>query len=335
MDQTEPRWEDYIEKIAAAKDMKAVDALDLELFGRKQGVMTLALKELGTATPEERKTRGQALNEWKLRLGEALSRQREELLNASFSKLAETDPLDVTLELPTKEHGHLHLIPAFIRTVEEIFGQMGFDVAEGPEVETEENNFTLLNIPEDHPARDMQATYWIEGEERLVLRTHTSPVQIHYMRSHRPPFRMICPGKVYRKDADATHSPMFHQFEGLMVGADISLANMKAVMIEAMRALLSPDIEFRFRTSYFPFVEPGLEVDIRWKTHGGDAAGRWLEVVGCGMVHPNVLGNAGIDAKQWRGFAFGFGVERLLMIKHGIRDLRSFYEGDMRFLRQF
>ena len=185
---------------------------------------------------------------------------------------------------------------------------------------------------------DMQATYWVDpfgsaqgDTERQVLRTHTSPVQIRYMKTHTPPFRMICPGKVYRKDADATHSPMFHQFEGLMISEDISLANMKAVMIEAMKALIAPDIDFRFRTSYFPFVEPGLEVDISWKSAGGT----WLEVVGCGMVHPNVLSHCGMDSRKWRGFAFGFGVERLLMIKHGIKDLRWFYEGDLRFLHQF
>ena len=336
MSESNTRWEEYLQKIASAKDVAELDVLDLELFGRKQGVMTMSLKELGSASPEERKTKGQELNTWKTRIGEALAQRREELMHASFSKLGETDRLDATLELPPKEHGHLHLIPEFIRTVEEVFARMGFDVAEGPEIESEEHNFTLLNFQKDHAAMDMQATFWIEGEERRVLRTHTSPVQIHYMRSHKPPFRMICPGRVYRKDADATHSPMFHQFEGLMVGDDISLANMKAVMSEAMKSLLSQDIEFRFRTSYFPFVEPGLEVDIRWKSHDATGkAARWLEVVGCGMVHPNVLKNAGIDAKKWRGFAFGFGVERLLMIKHGIKDLRSFYEGDMRFLRQF
>ncbi len=335
MTETDKRWESYLEKIDAAATAAEVDALDLELFGRKQGVMMMALKELGTATPEERKTKGQELNVWKMRLGEALADRRGALMHASFSKLGESDQLDATLELPKKEHGHLHLIPEFIRTIEDVFGRMGFDVAEGPEVETEENNFTLLNFQKDHAAMDMQATYWVEGDERKLLRTQTSPVQIHYMRSHKPPFRMICPGKVYRKDYDATHSPMFHQFEGLMIGEDVSLANMKGVMIAAMKELISPDIEFRFRTSYFPFVEPGLEVDMRWHAHGKEGPGRWLEVVGCGMVHENVLKNAGIDSKKWRGFAFGFGVERLIMIKHGIRDLRSFYEGDLRFLRQF
>jgi phenylalanyl-tRNA synthetase alpha chain len=226
------------------------------------------------------------------------------------------------------------LIPEFVRQVEEVFGRMGFDVARGPEIETEETNFTLLNFQKDHPAMDMQATFWVHDFPGKLLRTHTSPVQVHYMHKRTPPFRMICPGRVYRRDADATHSPMFHQFEGLMVGSDVSVAHMKAVMITAMKELLSPDIEFRFRTSYFPFVEPGLEVDVRWiRTDGGES--RWLEVVGCGMVHPNVLKNAGIDPKKWRGFAFGFGIERLLMIKYGVPDLRMFYDSDLRFLRQF
>jgi phenylalanyl-tRNA synthetase alpha chain len=246
------------------------------------------------------------------------------------------------MELPERDRGHLHLIPEFVRKVEEVFGRMGFDVARGPEIETEEMNFNLLNIPPDHPARDAQDTFWVESEkrnangEKFVLRTHTSPVQIRYMRSHTPPFRAIFPGKVYRKDADATHSPMFHQFEGLMVGRDVSLANMKAVMINAIRELTDPKAEFRFRTGYFPFVEPGLEVDMRWQGDESDSReGSWLEIVGCGMVHPIVLKNGGVDPTKWQGFAFGFGVERMLMIKHRIPDLRSFYHGDLRFLRQF
>lgn len=334
-------WSDWIAKINGAKDIATLDALEQELFGRKSGAMTLALKELGPLDPETRKVRGQELNVWKMQMTDALTQRKTALAGATLGKLGEDDKLDITLELPESGHGHLHPIPEFIRHVEEIFGRMGFDVAHGPEVETEEYNFSLLNIPADHPARDSQDTFWVEspdgskktGDERLVLRTHTSPVQIRYMKSHKPPFRMICPGKVYRKDADATHSPMFHQFEGLMIGKDLSLANMKAVMSEAMRQLLGKDVEFRFRSGFFPFVEPGLEVDIRWHAEGQPS--RWLEVVGCGMVHPTVLKNCGVDASEYQGFAFGFGVERLIMIKHKIPDLRSFYDGDLRFLKQF
>lgn len=327
-------WESFIDQIAQAGSLADLDVLELQIFGRKQGALNEALKALGALSPEERKEQGRVLNEWKDRLSAEIAGRKAQLQEAGFSALGERDKLDPTLSLPSQQRGHLHPIPEFIRHVEDVFGRMGFDVAEGNEIETEEFNFDLLNIPPNHPARDSQDTFWIAGDERKVLRTHTSPVQVHYMQSHTPPFRMICPGKVYRKDYDATHSPMFHQFEGLMVGEDISLTNMKAVMITAMKELLSPDIEFRFRTSYFQFVEPGLEVDIRWLGKE-DAPSRWLEVVGCGMVHPNVLRNGGIDSEKYRGFAFGFGVERLLMIKHRIGDLRSFYEGDIRFLGQF
>jgi phenylalanyl-tRNA synthetase alpha chain len=317
-------------RIRSAATDAELDAIEQELFGRKQGMLTLALKDLGGLGPEEKKAKGQELNALKQTLTQAIADRRAALKDAALSSLGDTDRLDVTLSLPPARRGHLHPIPSFIREVEEVFGRMGFDVATGPEIETEDNNFTLLNIPADHPARDAQDTFWIESDKPYVLRTHTSNVQVRYMKAHKPPFRMICPGRVYRKDADATHSPMFHQFEGLMIGKDVSLANMKAVMEGAIRELVDPTAEFRFRTSFFPFVEPGLEVDMR---RAGDS--RWLEVAGCGMVHPNVLTNVGIDPEQWQGFAFGFGVERLLMIRHNIKDLRSFFEGDPRFLGQF
>lgn len=317
-------------RIADAATDAALDEIEQQLFGRKNGLLTAALKELGALSPEEKKARGAELNALKEEMTGKIAERRAALAGAKLSSLADADGLDVTLSLPPAERGHLHLIPSFIREVEETFGRMGFDVARGPEIESEENNFTLLNIPEDHPARDMQDTFWIKGLPGHVLRTHTSGVQIRYMQSHKPPFRMICPGRVYRKDADATHSPMFHQFEGLMIGKDINLANMKAVMETAIRELVDPKAIFRFRTGFFPFVEPGLEVDMKRE---GDE--KWLEVCGCGMVHPTVLRNVGIDPDEWQGFAFGFGVERLLMIRHGIRDLRAFYEGDLRFLRQF
>ena len=319
----------YIERIARASTTE-LDQLEIELLGRKQGVLTDAMKALGSLSIEEKKQKGQELNAVKQQLERAFADRRAALTTESLSKLADTDAIDPTLQLPEHDTGHLHLIPEFIRKVEDVFGRMGFDVARNKEVESEKENFLDLNFERDHAAMDMQATFWIKGEEGSLLRTHTSPVQIHYMRSHTPPFRMICPGKVYRKDSDATHSPMFHQFEGLMIGKDISVANMKAVMTSAVKELISQDIDFRFRTSYFPFVEPGLELDMRFPN-----SDRWLEVGGCGLVHPNVLRNVNIDPAEWGGFAFGFGVERLIMIKHGITDLRSFYEGDLRFLKQF
>tara|TARA_Y100000310_G_C20693489_1_gene823914 strand:+ start:1561 stop:2556 length:996 start_codon:yes stop_codon:yes gene_type:complete len=324
-------WASFEQRIADAVSPSEIDAIDHELFGRKEGVMTEALKGLKDLPAEKRKDAAKDLNIAKKKLIELIDLKRSELGGAS-----DGDAIDVTLELPKTQRGHHHLIPEFMRQIEEVFGRMGFDVAYGPEIETEDLNFNKLNIPDDHPARDGQDTFWIKGVENTVLRTHTSPVQIRYMQEHKPPFRMICPGKVYRKDSDATHSPMFHQFEGLMIGKDITLANLKAVLVTSLRELIGRDVEFRFRTGYFPFVEPGMEMDMMWQGDLEDSReGKWLEMGGCGMVHPNVLNNVGIDPKEWQGFAFGFGVERPLMIKHQIPDLRSFYEGDLRFLRQF
>lgn len=330
-----------LERIHGAASLADIDSIELEIFSRKHGVITLAMQELSSMDETARKERGKQVNSIKISLVMALENRKKELNLVSLSDLASKDRLDVTLDLPERERGHLHLIHEFIEDVQEVFGRMGFDTADGPEIESEELNFNLLNIPTDHPARDMQDTFWVktgskDPNKNFVLRTHTSPVQIRYMQNHKPPFRVICPGKVYRKDADATHSPMFHQFEGLMIGKDVSLANLKGVLTTAMRELIGRDVEFRFRAGFFPFVEPGLEMDMMWQGNLEESReGRWLEMGGCGMVHENVLKNCGIDPTKWQGFAFGFGVERPLMIKHQIPDLRSFYEGDMRFLRQF
>lgn len=331
----------YLDRIAAANHNEELEAVEQELFNRKEGVLTVAMRSLKDVADTERKQKGQELNQIKQELQAALDSKKLALALPSDEELTHNDILDPTLSLPSSQSGHLHPIPEFIAQVEEVFGRMGFDTSYGPEIENEELNFNLLNIPRDHPARDSQDTFWINEEgsstQRTVLRTHTSPVQIRYMQEHKPPFRMICPGKVYRKDADATHSPMFHQFEGLMIGKDVSLSNMKAIMSTAIRELIGvDDLEFRFRTGFFPFVEPGLEIDMRWQGSAEDSReGDWLEIAGCGMVHPNVLRNCSIDPEKWQGFAFGFGVERMIMIKHQIPDLRSFYTGDLRFLEQF
>lgn len=328
------------EKISSAANAAELEVLELSIFGRKQGLLTAAMKEMGNLSPDERAKRGQEMNRLKQELTDAVSERRNNLGNAAMSSLSTDDRLDVTLELPPRETGHLHPIPEFINQVIDVFGRMGFEVADGPEVDTEEHNFDKLNFGKGHAARDAQDIFYLnknsDPENKWLLRGHTSTVQVRYMETHKPPFRIICPGKVYRKDADATHSPMFHQFEGLMIGEDVNLANMKAVMMTAVRELVSPNVDFRFRTGYFPFVEPGLEMDLRWQ---GDESksreGRWLEVAGCGVVHPNVLENCGIDSEKFQGFAFGFGVERMIMIRNQIPDLRSFYTGDLRFLRQF
>ncbi len=326
----------YIGKIEAAPTPEALEALRLELYGRKAGILTVAMKDLGVLSLDEKKTRGQEMNRIKADLDAAFSLRERTLAEAELASLAASDSLDITLDLPVAERGHLHPVHEFIRKAEEVFGRMGFDSARGPELETEHYNFNMLNIPETHPARDAQDTFWVSSLDRTVLRTHTSPVQIRYMETHKPPFRMICTGKVYRKDSDATHSPMFHQIEGLMIGEKVSMANMKAVMEQAVRELISADAEFRWRTGYFPFVEPGLEMDMRWRGDESQSReGRWLEIVGCGMVHPNVLRNVGIDPQKYQGFAFGFGVERMIMIRHQIPDLRLFFNGDLRFLKQF
>ena len=333
----------YEAKIRAAASPAELDVLELDVFSRKHGALTLALKDLATLPAAEKVKKGQELNHWKTVLTDALTERRRTFTAQSVGTLASEDKLDVTLELPPRPRGHLHLIPEFIRQVDDVFARMGFQFVDGPEVESEKYNFNDLNIPEHHPARDSQDTFWLMGNEgetdpakRFVLRTHTSGVQIRYASTHKPPFRIIYHGKTYRKDSDATHSPMFHQFEGMMVGKDVSLANLKAVLVTAMRELIGRDVEFRFRTGFFPFVEPGLEMDMMWQGDESESReGKWLEMGGCGMVHPNVLKNCGIDPDDWQGFAFGFGVERPLMIKHQIPDLRSFYHGDLRFLRQF
>lgn len=333
-------WDGLLTKINAASSAADLQAVGQEIFGRKAGALTLAMKDLGALGPEEKRTRGQELNAIRKELDEAYAAKERALVQADSDALAHKDPLDITIDLPRTERGHHHLIHEFIRKAEEVFGRMGFDSATGPEAETEAFQFDLLNFPKHHAARDSQDIFYLHGskdpENRSLLRGHTSTVQIRYMKSHKPPLRMICSGKVYRKDSDATHSPMFHQIEGLMIGKDVSLANMKAVMEQAVRELISEDAEFRWRTGYFPFVEPGLEMDMRWR---GDESksreGKWLEIVGCGMVHPNVLKNCGIDPDVYQGFAFGFGVERMIMIRHQIPDLRLFFQGNVDFARQF
>lgn len=322
-------------KLSKVTTREELGFLEKEIFGRKRGIITLALKRLEALPLPDRKGKAKELNALKEEYQNLLLARRQALEARMGESLKEVDPIDITLELPPKEHGHLHLIPSFIEEVVDVFGRMGFEVAQGPEIETEEMNFDLLNFPKDHPARDTMDTFWLKEEGKL-LRTHTSTIQIHSMRKHTPPFRTVYYGKCYRRDADATHSPMFHQFEALMIDRDLSLAHMKGVMIAVMRELIGQDAEFRFRASYFPFVEPGLEVDMRWQGNAAQSReGEWLEIAGCGMVHPNVLQNGGIDPKKWNGFAFAFGVDRMLMIRHQIPDIRSFYEGDLRFLRQF
>ena len=330
-----------IASLAEAQDLRAWDAIRVGVLG-KSGSLTALLKELGKATPDERKTRGQALNVLKAELQSAIdSRQSELEADALTARLA-SEKLDVTLPPQPRATGLIHPISRTMDEMAAIFGAMGFEVAEGPDIEDDWRNFGALNIPAHHSAREDMDTFYVappEGEtRRRVLRTHTSPVQVRTMLSRKPPFRVIVPGRTYRADHDATHSPMFHQCEGLVIGRGITLGHLKGTLIDFLRAFFGvSDLPVRFRSSYFPFTEPSMEVDIGWSRKTGEIGGGtdWLEILGSGMVQPKVLANCGIDPREFQGFAFGMGIERVTMLKHGIPDLRPFYESDLRWLRHY
>ena len=293
----------------------------------KSGALTEVLKGLGKLSAEERPAAGAAINVVKQAVEEALKASRDAILLAEQAQQLASEALDVTLPARSKGEGGLHPVSLTLARVEELFRSIGFEVAEGPEIETDFYNFTALNIPDDHPARAMHDTFYVD--DKHVLRTHTSPVQVHYMQDKAPPLKIIAPGRVYRVDSDATHSPMFHQVEGLWVDEDISFANLKGVVQDFLQRFFErDDLQVRFRPSFFPFTEPSAEMDMSW----GDG---WLEIGGCGMVHPEVFRHLGIDSEKYRGFAFGLGVERLTMLRYGVNDLRLFFENDLRFLKQF
>lgn len=328
-DQLQQLRQEALDAVSQASDLQTLEDLEKAFLGKK-GSLTALLKGIKDLSVEEKKIVGKMTNDIK-KAFEAALEQRQQVLKASQYDHLGKEFFDTSLPGQKPEIGRLHPLTKFIQEIEDTFLAMNFDVAEGPEVEDDYHNFTALNIPEDHPARDMQDTLWAKDIPYL-LRTHTSPVQIRYMESHDVPIRIICPGRVFRKDdVDATHSPMFHQFEGLMIGTDVTMSHLKGILTIALQRLIAPDIELRFRTSFFPFVEPGMEVDVKSSFHRSG----WLELLGCGMVHPNVLKAAGLDPEKHQGFAFGAGIERLLMIKHKINDIRLFYENDPRFLEQF
>jgi phenylalanyl-tRNA synthetase alpha chain len=294
----------------------------------KTGVLTEQLKALGKLPAAERPTAGAKINEAKAMLESALSARRAALADAKQDAELAAEALDVSLPGRGPGMGTLHPITRTLERVEALFGSLGFAVADGPEIEDDFHNFTALNTPENHPARSMQDTFYVEGG--MVLRTHTSPVQIRYMETHAPPIKIIVPGRVYRVDSDATHSPMFHQVEGLWIDRDVSFADLKGVFTEFLRSYFErDDIKMRFRPSFFPFTEPSAEIDMAFGN------GQWLELAGSGQVHPNVLRAVGLDPEEWQGFAFGMGPDRLAMLRYGVNDLRLFYENDLRFLRQF
>jgi len=304
----------------------------------KSGELTALLRGLGALAPEARKDAGASINAAKARIEQALEARRGELSGARLQARLAAGALDVTL--PGRGHGRggIHPIIRTWQRVEAIFGSIGFDVADGPEIETDWYNFTALNNPENHPARSMQDTFYVDLKDAqglpLLLRTHTSPMQVRYARMHAPPIKVIALGRTYRVDSDATHSPMFHQVEGLWIDEGISFADLKGVYTDFLRRFFESDaLEVRFRPSYFPFTEPSAEIDLQFAS--GPHKGRWLELSGAGQVHPQVVRNFGLDAERYIGFAFGSGLERLTMLRYGIDDLRLFFDGDLRFLRQF
>ena len=323
--------------IAAATELAALEALRVEYLGKK-GQLTGLLKGLGALSAEERPVAGAKINEVKQRLT-ALINERKQGLEAEVlnQKLAQ-ETIDVTLPGRGQAMGGLHPVTRTMDRIQEFFTSVGYSVEVGPEVEDDYHNFEALNIPSHHPARAMHDTFYIDSN--TVLRTHTSPVQVRTMENQEPPIRVICPGRVYRCDSDLTHTPMFHQVEGLVVDKNTSFADLKGVVDQFLKAFFEADLPVRFRPSYFPFTEPSAEVDIQCTNCKGEGCRvcshtGWLEVMGCGMVHPNVFASCNVDAEQYSGFAFGMGVERLAMLRYGVNDLRLFFENDLRFLKQF
>jgi phenylalanyl-tRNA synthetase alpha chain len=327
--------DDALKTFAETEEPAALENAKARYLG-KEGSLTGLLKGLGKLSPEERPKAGARINEVKQQIEAALQARRDALQQQALNARLAAEALDVTLPGRGTATGGLHPVTLALERIESLFHSIGYAVAEGPEIESDFYNFTALNIPEDHPARAMHDTFYVDGQH--VLRTHTSPIQIRYMQGHvekyrqmetLPDIRIVAPGRVYRVDSDATHSPMFHQVEGLWVGSRVSFADLKGVVADFLRNYFeTDDLKVRFRPSFFPFTEPSAEMDMSW----GD---RWLEIGGCGMVHPNVLRHVGIDSEKYTGFAFGMGVERLAMLRYGVNDLRLFFENDLQFLKQF
>ncbi len=327
-----------LQELSEAGDLAGLDQVRVQYLGKK-GLVTGQLKQLGKLPPEERRAAGQEINKAKQTLIAAIEDKKTALQDEALNAQLKSETLDVSLPGRKIEKGGLHPITLTTQRIEKIFAQLGFDVAEGPEIEDDFHNFTALNVPEHHPARAMHDTFYFD--DGSLLRTHTSPVQVRVMEKTEPPLRVIAPGRVYRCDSDVTHSPMFHQVEGLMVDTDITFADLKGILDEFFKAFFEVDeLPTRFRNSYFPFTEPSAETDIQCVLCQGEGCKvcshtGWLEVMGCGMVHPEVFKQAGIDSEKYTGFAFGFGVERLAMLRYGVDDLRVMFDNDIRFLKQF
>lgn len=339
--------QDAAAAFAATDNPDTLEQIKARFLG-KSGQITELLKSLAKLSPEEKKVAGAAINKTKESVETALNSRRELLRRKALENRLAEESLDVTLPGRGEAKGGLHPVTRTLERIESLFRSIGFEVADGPEIEADFQNFTALNTPEDHPARSMHDTFYLQNEDGsvadgILLRTHTSPIQVRYMQAHvakhahldsMPEIRVIAPGRVYRVDSDATHSPMFHQVEGLWIGEDVSFSDLKGVVADFLRRFFeSDDLQVRFRPSFFPFTEPSAEIDVAFMN--GPLKGRWLEIAGCGMVHPNVLRHVGIDPERYLGFAFGMGPDRLTMLRYGVNDLRLFFDGDLRFLRQF
>ncbi|MBC8129624.1 MAG: phenylalanine--tRNA ligase subunit alpha [Rhizobiaceae bacterium] len=331
-------------EIAAAEDEASLEAVRVAALGKK-GELSELLKSLGKMSPDERREEGPKLNGLRDRVAAALAMRRDSLADAAIAERLKAETLDVTLPVRSSpaSRGRIHPISQVIDEITAIFADMGFSVAEGPDIETDHYNFTALNFPAGHPAREMHDTFFLEapeGAERKLLRTHTSPVQIRTMESRKPPIRIVIPGKTYRQDSDATHTPMFHQVEGLVIDRTANVANMKWVLTEFCKAFFEVEaLNMRFRPSFFPFTEPSLEVDIQCDRSGNEIrfgeGSDWLEILGCGMVHPNVLRGVGLDPAEYQGFAWGMGIDRIAMLKYGMPDLRDFFDADVRWIEHY
>ena len=323
---------DAISTLGAVTSMPELEQVKARYLG-KTGSLTEHLKKLSSLSTDEKKVAGASINRAKTQVELLINVARARIATTELDRKLNAEAIDVTLPGKSTGLGGLHPVTLCLERVEALFATMGFSVADGPEIETDYHCFTALNTPPNHPARSMQDTFYI-ADSTHVLRPHTSPVQIRYMEANKPPIRIICPGRVYRCDHDATHSPMFHQIEGLWIDKGISLADLKGTLTQFFRAFFErDDLQIRFRPSFFPFVEPGVEVDMEWENKGGKI--KWLEIGGAGVVHPQVLRNGGIDPEAYSGFAFGMGLDRLAMLKYGVNDLRLFFENDLKFLSQF
>ncbi|MGB1157837.1 MAG: phenylalanine--tRNA ligase subunit alpha [Porticoccaceae bacterium] len=323
--------------VAAANDLSSLETLRVEYLGKK-GQLTGLLKSLGSLDADQRPAAGAKINEAKQALLAQIDQRKTVLETEVLNRRLASETIDVSLPGRVQQGGGVHPVTRTMARIEAIFSRVGYRVEVGPEIEDDYHNFEALNIPSHHPARAMHDTFYINPS--TVLRTHTSPVQVRTMETQQPPIRVICPGRVYRCDSDLTHTPMFHQVEGLVVDRDISFADLKGVVDQFLKAFFEADLPVRFRPSYFPFTEPSAEVDIQCTNCGGEGCRvcshtGWLEVMGCGMVHPNVLASCNVDGEKYSGFAFGMGVERLAMLRYGVNDLRLFFENDLRFLKQF